>query len=128
MSPETTTTTILWRSDSKQGIIHRKIVQSLIITDRAVIIQKGRMPDAILPIDEIGEVAVMDQHRIGHSNFNIYGIGGSRRFRYYSGTVNQRSQNVGNVIFLDRNKNARQVWNNISDPESIRRLIKSLQV
>jgi hypothetical protein len=118
---------VLWSSDSKQGIIRKKIVQSLIITDKAVIIQKLNMPDAILPIDEIGDVVIIDQHRIGHSNFNMYGFGGSRRFRYVTGSSNQRSQNVGNVIFLDRNKNARQVWNNISDPQSIQRLIKSLQ-
>jgi hypothetical protein len=51
---------VLWSSDSKQGIIRKKIVQSLIITDKAVIIQKLNMPDAILPIDEIGDVVIMD--------------------------------------------------------------------
>lgn len=114
---------VLWKNELKTGFIHRKVIQSLSVTDYYVVMEKKGEPTVKIPISTLSDVVVMNVHREGHSYHTGYGSG-RRYYRTYGGFSTFNSRQVGTVVFMV-NGVARLTWNGVQDPQGLRNLVRA---
>jgi hypothetical protein len=109
------TETILWKNITTKGFWHKRIVQALELTNYNVILN-----DLKIPLTEIDNVVVMNQHSISRGTHYTVGSG-SRYARSYVGFSNSTSNQIGDVLFM-RNGVPRMRFNGVSDPHGLAHL------
>ena len=120
---------ILWSFETKKGFFTKKIQSLSAVTNRRVFIRDYER-DAIsaLPINIIDDVVVMNKHRAsqgtrigtfsGYARGNVGGIS--------VGMSNSQSKNIGDVCIMVKGE-IKLTWQNVSDPDSVKRLILSIK-
>jgi hypothetical protein len=83
---------IIWKNDVMTGIIHRRVVETQVITNFHVI-QKGRK----IPLSEIDDIVIMNQHRESQFQGNRYHFRGSG-MSY--GTGRSSGKSSGDLVFI----------------------------
>ena len=109
---------ILWKNVIKRGFWHRHVEWILEITTQGIVMEDGVNGHITrLPYSELYDVVVTNQHSTGtgyHYTMRT-GMYHSPRANYWD--MNQwTGQQIGDVIFLDKNGNARMTWNNMVLP------------
>jgi hypothetical protein len=118
---------ILWKNIIKRGFWHRHVEWILAITTQGIVMEEGVNGHMTrLPYSELYDVVVTNQHSTGtgyHYTMRT-GMYHSPMANYWG--MNQwTGQQIGDVIFLDKNGNARMTWNNMVSPHGIQQLAKA---
>lgn len=122
-SPITTTATIIWRNSIRQGIFHHQTIEIQQITTVDVeLIDEIHHNTYRIPLSEIAEVFIMNQHSLGVSNYYGYGVG--HGVRIYGGMSHSDSNQVGDVVILAKN-GFRITFAQIAAPSGVVAMIKA---
>ena len=112
----------IWEDMKKRGIIHRRVVQILAVTNRNIIIWKeNNPPPTIVPIASISDVVIMDRRNSASSNHLTYAYG-SRQFRNYNTIGNYSSKQIGTIVFFV-NGQPRITFYGVDDPQGLKNLV-----
>ena len=107
---------IIWRNDVTTGIIHRKVVETQIITNMRVM-----RNDRSIALSDLDDIIVMNQHRESQGQSARYYV---RGFGTSYGTGHSRGKTVGDVTFIYQGRPA-IVFQKIDDPYGVTRLAKA---
>jgi nitrate reductase beta subunit len=103
---------IIWQNEVMTGIIHRKVVERQMITNKRVS-QNYRS----IALSDLDDVIVMNQHRESQGQSARYYVGG---FGTSYGTGTSRGKTVGDVTFIYQGQPA-IVFQKIDDPYGVAR-------
>jgi len=106
---------LLWRNEIKTGIIHRKVIETQVITTKRVL--KNAYT---IRLEDIIDIVITNKKRI--SNYQSTGYRSRHAFNSF-GTTQSRSKTIGDVIFF--HKNGETDFRQIEDPQSIMRIVKA---
>jgi hypothetical protein len=106
---------ILWKNITTKGFFHKRVVTALELTNFNVIINDTRVP-----LSEIDNVIVMNQHSVSHGTHYTIGVGG-RYTRTYMGFSNSNSNQIGDVMFM-QNGTPRMTFLGVYDPHGLANL------
>lgn len=120
---------ILWSFETKKGFFNRKVQSLSAVTNHRVFIRDyERDTISAIPINLIGDVVVMNKHRASQGtrigNFAGYAHGhfGGTSF----GMSSSQSKTIGDVCIMVKGE-TKLTWQQVSDPDSVRRLILSIK-
>lgn len=101
---------VIWRNDVMTGIIHRKVVETQIITNRRVL-----QANQSVGLTDLDDIIVMNQHRKSERS-GFYGRG--------AGYGTSRGRTIGDVVFMYRAQPV-IIFTQIADPSGVCRLAKT---
>jgi hypothetical protein len=108
---------IVWRNAVTSGIIHKKIVETQLITNFRVISNNFQ-----LPLKDVDDIVVMNQNRLSQSYHT--GSYSGRYVRTGFGNSISISETRGDVVFIHLG-NPTIIFRQISDPHGVARLAKA---
>ena len=107
---------IIWKNNVMTGIIHRKVVETQIITNFHVM-QNGRS----IALSDIDDIVIMNQHRESQFQGNRYHFRGSG-MSY--GTGRSSGKSIGDLVFIYQGQPS-ITFRQIQDPSGVARLAKA---
>ena len=107
---------IIWKNNVMTGIIHRKVVETQIITNFHVM-QNGRS----IALSDIDDIVIMNQHRESQFQGNRYHFRGSG-LSY--GTGRSSGKSIGDLVFIYQGQPS-ITFRQIQDPSGVARLAKA---
>jgi ribosomal protein L40E len=107
---------IIWQNNVMTGIIHRKVVETQVITNFHVV-QNSRS----IPLSDIDDIVIMNQHRESQFQGNRYHFRGSG-LSY--GTGRSSGKSIGDLVFIYQGQPG-ITFRQISDPSGVARLAKA---
>jgi hypothetical protein len=111
---------VLFRYDVKEGWIRKKVTFSYILTNRRVI--AGRQ---ILMLEDISDIVSINQSRQHGGSYHTIGVyhkGLSSR----TGRFHGKSMEFGDIV-IHSVTGEDQIWHQLSDPDNLVKLMKSLR-
>jgi hypothetical protein len=115
---------LIWRNSIRKGIFHRHTVEiEQFSTECVEILNEEQHTRTTLNWSDCHNILVMNQHRIGTSNY--YGYGTGRYIRTYGGMSFHNSQQIGDLCFLERLGNIAIIFKAIADPYGVYKLAKT---
>jgi ribosomal protein L40E len=107
---------IIWQNNVMTGIIHRKVVETQVITNFHV-----KQNSTSIRLSDIDDIVVMNQHRESQFQGNRYRVRGSG-FSY--GTGRSSGKSIGDLVFIYQGQPS-ITFRQISDPSGVVRLAKA---
>jgi hypothetical protein len=107
---------IIWKNEVKTGIIHRKVVETQVITNFHVM-----QNTTSIPLSEIDDIVIMNQHRESQFQGNRYHFRGSG-MSY--GTGRSSGKSIGDLVFIYQGQPS-IIFRQIGDPSGVARLAKA---
>ena len=107
---------IIWQNNVMTGIIRRKVVETQVITNFHV-----RQNSRSIPLSDIDDIVIMNQHRESQFQGNRYHIRGSG-LSY--GTGRSSGKSIGDLVFIYQGQPG-ITFRQISDPSGVARLAKA---
>src|SRR5688500_12572038 len=104
---------IIWQNNVMTGIIRRKVVETQVITNFHV-----RQNSRWIPLSDIDDIVIMNQHRESQFQGNRYHIRGSG-LSY--GTGRSSGKSIGDLVFIYQGQPG-ITFRQISDPSGVARL------
>ncbi len=106
---------VLWKNEVKTGIIHRRVIETQIVTTQRVI-----KNNYTIRLEDIIDIVITNQQRISNSQYTGY----RPKYSYTSfGTSTSRSKTIGDVIFF--HSNGETDFHQLENPQNISRIVKA---
>ncbi len=117
---------VFYRKDKKKGIFRRRIVETLMITSKAV-----RVNQYALYLSSVAQIEIADKHAKSRRTYSGHSFGPPRstgiNARTFRADVRGYSQSYGDMFFFDKEGNLLCVVDNVPDAAGLERLVKVAQ-
>jgi hypothetical protein len=105
---------VLWRRDLTKGIFRKQIIETQMITNRAI-----RLNQQTLDLSVVDDMQVTNKHSRSEGSYTSYG-----RYGVRMGSGTSRSRHYGDIVFFSRGQIVFTVQQ-VEDPHGVVRLIKA---